>query len=247
MLCKSSWLALAAIPVSWSLWAGETAEVAVNPLVVAKVQAVGDYLRSLPKVAVKSSITQDVLLPSGQMIQTMGNSTMTLEGANRLNVKIDSDQLNREYFYNGKQLTQYSPSLHYYTTVDVANTTSEMLKQVKKYYALNIPLQSLFAIGKDQTALAQLTLAEYVGTAKVNGKLCDHLVLAKTESVWQIWLSRSKPVLPCKILITDSADPNRPSLSETYQWNLNPKINTAEFTFKAGKNDIAIPFKKVTE
>ncbi len=249
MQLKTSWLGLALLPLSVSLWASDNQplEAAVNPLVVAKAVEIGNYLRSLPKAEVKAAITQDILSPSGQMIQTMGNSTMLIDGNNKLYVKINSDNLNREYFYNGKQLTQYSPTLHYYTTVDVTSNTSDMLNQVKNYYALNIPLKSLFDIGKDQAVLNQLTLAEYVGVSKINGQLCDHLVFAQAESVWQLWTSRSKPSLPCKVLITDSSKPNRPALSETYTWNLKPKLNNREFTFKAKAGDIAIPFKKAAE
>ncbi|MCB5196399.1 DUF2092 domain-containing protein [Deefgea salmonis] len=249
MQLKTCWFGLALLPLSVSLWASDSqpTEVAVNPLVVAKAVEIGRYLRSLPKAEVKATVTQDILSPSGQMIQTMGNSAMTMDGNNKLYVKINSDNLNREYFYNGKQLTQYSPTLHYYTTVDVADNTSDMLNQVENYYALNIPLKSLFDIGKDQSALNQLTLAEYVGVSKINGQLCDHLVFAQEKSVWQLWTSRNKPSLPCKVLITDSSQPNRPARSETYTWNLKPKLNNSEFTFKAKPGDIAIPFKKAAE
>lgn len=248
MKLKSIWLGLALIPISFSVLADvTTTDTKVNPLVVAKAVEMGKYLRSLIKVEVTAQVTHDVLLESGQKIQAAGTSQMVADGKNKLYMNIDSDSITREYFYDGKTLTQYSPNLQYYTTVAAASTSLEMINQVEKYYDLHLPLKALFQLGTDQSDLSKLTLAAYVGPSKINGKTCDHLAFSQPGLDWQLWVSRTEKPLPCKLVLTKTDETAQPQTSQTFTWNLKPKVKASEFTFKPGKGDAAIPFKKIAE
>ncbi|MGL4995507.1 MAG: DUF2092 domain-containing protein [Deefgea sp.] len=247
MKLKSSLLYTVLIPLSLSAIAAEQTENQVNPLVVAKAVEVGKHLRSLPKVEVTAQTTQDLTLKSGQKIQSHGTSQMVADGKKRLYMNIDSDSITREYFFDGKNLTQYSPPLRYYTTVDMVGNTAEMLNKVEKHYGIQLPLKALFALGSDQEALKQLTSAMYVGPSKINGKVCDHLAFSQPGTDWQLWVSRGEKALPCKLVVTKTDETNQTQTSQTFAWNLAPKVEASEFTFKAEKGDVAIPLKKIAE
>lgn len=250
MAFKSKLLSSLSVTLSVTSWAAEgppQAESKVNPLVIEKIVQMGEYLRSLPKFQVDSQISNDFVLESGQKIQALGTSKITAAGTNRLNVKVNTDSLSREYFYNGKQLTQYSPDLNYFTTVDVADKVLEMLHQVEKYYALEVPMEDLLQFGNDKTLVDSLTVAAYVGPSTVNGKVCDHFALRQPGTDWQLWISQSEKPLPCKLIVTKTDKTSLPEYSAVYRWNLNPKIIASDFTFKPGKDDVLIPFKKTSE
>lgn len=247
MKLKSIWLGLALIPLSVAALASDASDSKVNPKVVAKAVEMGKHLRSLQKAEVTAKVTHDVALESGHKIQAQGTSQMVFADKNKLYMNIDSENITREYFYDGKKLTQYSPNLQYYTTVDVAGNTLEMLNQVEKYYGLQLPLKALFQLGSDQAELSKLTLAAYVGPSKINGQVCDHLAFSQPGVDWQLWVSRAEKPLPCKLVITKTDESSQPQTSQTFTWNLNPKVAASEFTFKPGKGDIAIPFKKIAE
>nr|WP_314902164.1 DUF2092 domain-containing protein [uncultured Deefgea sp.] len=238
---------IAFIPFSLSVFAAESNESQVNPLVVAKAVEVGQHLRSLPKVEVTAQTTLDVTLKSGQKIQSHGTSQMVADGKNRLYMNIDSDSITREYFFDGKNLTQYSPPLQYYTTIDMPGTTAGMLNKVEAHYGIHLPLKALFTLGSDQEALSKLTSAVYIGPSKINGKVCDHLAFSQPGADWQLWVSRDKKPLPCKLVVTKTDEANQPQTSQTFTWNLAPAVKASEFTFKAGKGDVAIPMKKLAE
>jgi hypothetical protein len=247
MKVTSSILFTALIPLCLNVMAAEQTNSKVNPLVVAKAVEVGKHLRSLPKVEVTAQSIHDVVLESGQKIQAHGSSQMVADGKNRLYMNIDSDNITREYFFDGKKLTQYSPPLQYYTTIDMLGNLAEMLDKVEAHYGIHLPLKALFSLGSDQEALNKLTSAVYVGPSKINGKVCDHLAFSQPGADWQLWVSRGKKPLPCKLVVTKTDEANQPQTSQTFAWNLAPTVKASEFTFKAGKGDVAIPLKKLAE
>lgn len=119
MTLKAKLLCLLLASLSMSTWAaeGDITNDKVNSLVLDKLVKMGDYLRSLNKFQVNAQYDRDVVLESGQKIKTLGKTQMQVDGNPHLYAFIDSDAETCEYFYNGKKLTQYSPSHKYYITV----------------------------------------------------------------------------------------------------------------------------------
>lgn len=247
MKLKFSLCLAAVLPLSASLFAAQSSDAKVNPKVVAKAIEVGNFLRALPKVEVTAQATHDVILPTGQKILAHGTSQLVMDGKNRLYINIDSDNITREYFFDGKQLTQYSPPLRYYTTVDMPGNTLDMLSKVEKYYGIQFPLKALLSLGSDPDALKSLTSAVYVGPTKINGRVCDQLAFSQPGVDWQLWVQRGDKPLPCKLVVTKTDEATPMQTSRTFAWNLKPQVQASEFTFKAAKGDVAIPLKKVAE
>jgi hypothetical protein len=219
----------------------------LNPQVVDKVVDMGEYLRSLKRFQVSAEVTRDTVLDTGQKIQLQSSNTLLIDGQTRLYAKAEGDARTREFFYNGKLLTQYSPLLKYYTTIKAPATVLETLHEVEQYYGVQLPMEDLFFFGSDQSQLDALKSAAYIGPSTVNGKLCDHLAFRQEKLDWQLWLTRSDKPLPCKLVITTTDDASFPEYSATYQWDLNPVIKPSAFTFTAAKGDVAIPMKKTSE
>ncbi|MGV8890327.1 MAG: DUF2092 domain-containing protein [Pseudomonas sp.] len=60
--------------------------------------------------------------------------------------KTEGDVRTREFFYNGKNLTQYSPFLKYYTTVDSPPKLSDTLHLIEDHYGIQVAMEDLFLI-----------------------------------------------------------------------------------------------------
>lgn len=219
----------------------------LNPHVIDKLIDVGDYLRSLPKFEVNAEVTRDTVLDSGQKIQTGSRTTLKVAGHDRLYAKADGDTQTREFFYDGKHLTQYSPYLKYYTTVDAPATVSETLHKIEQHYGIQVPTEDLFLLGRDQAQIDALKSAIYVGPSYIKGTLCDHLAFRQAGVDWQLWITRADKPLPCKLVITTTDVASFPEYSAVYSWNLAPKITPSAFTFTPRKGDVAIPLKKASE
>ena len=218
----------------------------VNPQVVDKLVDMGNYLRSLPTFQVDAEVSHDVVLESGQKIKTEASTVLKVVGRDRLYAKTEGDVRTREFFYNGKKLTQYSPFLKYYTTVDAPAQVSETLHLIEDHYGIQVPMEDLFLFGSDQAQIDALQAALYVGPSTIKGKLCDHLAFRQEGVDWQLWITRSDKPLPCKLVVTTTDQPGFPEYSAIYQWNLKPGIKDSVFTFAPGKGDVAIPLKKTS-
>ncbi|MBB5190872.1 hypothetical protein HNQ50_001595 [Silvimonas terrae] len=219
----------------------------VNPRVIDKLTQMGNYLRSLPKFEVAAVITHDTVLDTGQKLQMQATTRLLVEGHTKLYASLDSDTQSRQFFFNGSKLTQYSPDLKYYTTVNVQGTIATALHDLEDHYNLQIPMEDLFLFGTDKSQADALTSALYVGPSHINGKLCDHLAFRQEGADWQLWITRSDKPLPCKLVITTTDDDTRPEYSAVYTWNLQPAIKGNAFTFAPGKKDVAIPLTKASD
>lgn len=219
----------------------------VNPQVVDKLIAMGDHLRGLAKFQVDAQVSRDTVLESGQKIKTEASTILKVVGHNRMFARTEGDVRTREFFYNGKKLTQYSPYLHYYTTVDAPPTVGEALHMVENHYGIQVPMEDLFLFGSDQAQIDALKEALYVGPSMINGQLCDHLAFRQEGVDWQLWITRSEQPLPCKLVITTVNEKSFPEYSAVYRWNLKPELKDSIFTFKPAKGDVAIPLKKATD
>ena len=218
-----------------------------NTQVIDKVIDMGEHLRSLKSFQVIADVSRDTVLDSGQKIQSQSSNTLQLAGRDRLYARSEGDTRTLEFFYNGKKLTQYSPYLKYYTTVDAPPTLSETLHRLEDYYGIQIPLEDLFLFGSDQAQVDAIKSAMYIGPSSINGQLCDHLAFRQADIDWQLWLTRADKPLPCKLVITTTSETSAPEYSAVYRWNLKPDQKQVKFTFTPGKGDVAIPLKKASE
>lgn len=218
----------------------------VNPQVVDKLIDMGNYLRGLTSFQVDAEVSRDTVLESGQKIKTESFNVLKAK-RDRMYAKTEGDVRTREFFYNGKKLTQYSPFLKYYTTVDAPPKLSDMLHMIEDHYGVQIPMEDLFLFGSDQAQIDALKGALYVGPSTIKGQLCDHLAFRQEGVDWQLWITRSEQPLPCKLVITTTDQPGFPEYSAVYHWNLKPGIKDSIFTFAPGKGDVAIPLKKASD
>ncbi|QLG87450.1 DUF2092 domain-containing protein [Chitinibacter bivalviorum] len=219
----------------------------INPVVISKLVETGDYLRSLTRFQVDADITQDLVLDNGQKVKIHGKTSMKVNHLQQISSSIESDRLNRKFYYDGKSITQYAPKQGYFATVPASNNVYDALHQLESEYGLQVPLEDLFQLGRDAKQLDKLTVAAYVGPTQINGQLCDHMAFRQEGVDWQLWLSRSKPALPCKLSIVSTDEAAQPEYVVEYHWKMKPTFKESDFKFKPGKHDQAIPLKKVGE
>ncbi|WP_397453585.1 DUF2092 domain-containing protein [Pseudomonas sp. NA-150] len=249
MTSNAKYLILLLAPLALGAHAEDTPADApvLNQQVIGKLVDMGEYLRSLHVFQVRADVSRDTVLDTGQKIKMQSVNTLLVEGKTHMYAKSDGDARTRELFYNGKNLTQYSPYLKFYTTVKAPATVTETIHEFEQYYGVQVPMEDLFLFGSDQAQIDALKSAAYVGPSTINGRLCDHLAFRQEHADWQLWITRSVKPLPCKLVITTTDDSSFPEYSATYTWNLQPTIKPSAFTFSPAKGDVAIPLKKISE
>jgi hypothetical protein len=216
------------------------ATAAVDPATVQALKAMGAHLQSLQRFHVTNELTGERVLTDGQKLQHMATATVDVQRPNRLRVKMSSARSQRELFYDGKQLTLFTPAQNYYATVAFDGSLGDLAGALQTKYGVDLPLADLFVLGTPAAPLDKLDSAMNAGQDFVGDDLCDHYALRQGNFDWQIWITAGNKPLPRKLVITNRGDEARPQSISLIEWDLKPALASSAFTFKPPKGAKAI-------
>jgi hypothetical protein len=209
---------------------------APDPDAVTALRQMSDYLSKLNSFEIVSTADLDAVTKTNQRIQIGGIAHYKVKkGGMWLN--IDSDFKSRQYFFDGKQFTIYSPKLGFYATMPAPPTNRELLKLLYDKYGISLPLADLFRWNDaDESDINALTSGFLVGPAMINGIATQHWAFRQGDFDWEVWIEDGAQPLPRKLVIVDRSDPTRPTYTANLQWILNPPLADTLFTFKPDKD-----------
>ncbi|MGB0132443.1 DUF2092 domain-containing protein [Dokdonella sp.] len=191
----------------------------------------GAALRALKEFSIASSTTQEIVLETGEKIQLDGFVDWKVRQPNALYVDVRSDRKNREFFYDGKDLTIYSPILKFYTSIDSVNgNLRDLVLKASNDYGIELPLTDLFLWGTDDVSDDLIKSAMVVGPGTINDDKVDHYAFRQEGVDWQVWISQTTS-LPAKLVITSLDDPARPQYTARLNWDTTATFEDSAFKF----------------
>lgn len=211
-----------------------------DPITMAALNRMGAALRKLEKISAHVDITAEDVLISDQKLQYGGTAQILADRPAKLRMMLAVGQGQRQLYYDGKKVTLYAPQQNVYGVFPAPPTIHEMLKVAADKYDLEIPLADMFTWGQDPGLEARVIEAFPVGEENIGGQACEHHAVRQDLVDWQIWIRKGENALPCKLVITNTADPAMPQYTAVYRWDPAPTIDPAAFAFKApqGANQI---------
>ena len=204
---------------------------------VEAIKLMSNYLMSAKTLGLTSESSLDVVTNDGQRIQLDGTTSYKIR---RPGFVIDyvSDIKSRRFIYDGKNFTVYSPKLGYYATVPAPPTNREVLETIYQKFGIALPLDDLFRWGEGSYAdrIQALKSAYEVGPATIDGVPTDHFAFREADVDWEVWVQQGDEPLPRKLVIVDRTDPARPTFTARLNWQMNPALTDADFTFVPDAN-----------
>jgi hypothetical protein len=207
----------------------------VDPDSVAALDKMGAYLRTLGSFSLKTDTLKDSVLDNGQKVQFAGNAEYKVRRPNAFAVTVSDDRKVRQFLYDGKNFTVFSPRIGYFATVPAKPTIREVLATIYDKFNIQMPLADLFRWGTDDDHRDNITSAVNVGYAKINGVEADQYAFRQGKIDWQVWIQRGDKPLPLKIVITDTSDNAMPEYGAVLHWNTAATFNDATFAFNPPK------------
>ncbi len=141
---------------------------------MAALNKMGAELRTHQNFDVKSDVTMEDVLGSGQKLQYAGKIEVLARRPNGFKISMVSDQKSRDLYYDGKTVTMFSPKLGYYASFPAPDTIGKTLERAKDNYGIELPLADLFAWGVDKSLEARVLSGFKVGQEHVGDKTCSH-------------------------------------------------------------------------
>ncbi len=214
------------------------AQPATNPVDPAAVQALKDmgaHLQSLKRFQVSTDLTGERVLADGQKLMHSARAQLDVERPNKLRARMTSARTERVLYYDGKNVTLWTPSQKYYSTIAFTETLGVLSDRLEQRYGIQIPMSDLFAWGTPAAPLDKIESAMNAGQDFIGEELCDHYAFRQGQIDWQIWITTGSKPLPLRIVITNRSDDARPQSVSVLDWNLKPTFTEATFKFTPPK------------
>jgi hypothetical protein len=231
-----------ATPASFPDWAGEAPapQAKVDQTAVQAIQAMSKYLSSLNSFRLDTDGSLDVVTADGQRIQMDGSTVYEVKKPGFV-IKYTSDKKLRNFYYDGKQFTVYSPNLGFYASVPAPPTNREVLDAIYNRYGIRLPLEDLFRWNDSNAQRIENFRAAFnLGTVTLGGVKTTHYAFREPDVDWEIWIQDGDKPLPLKLSIVDRTDPARPAFTTRLKWTVNPALNASDFTFVPGPDAMKI-------
>ncbi|HEY7945028.1 MAG TPA: DUF2092 domain-containing protein, partial [Casimicrobiaceae bacterium] len=119
----------------------------VDPAAVQALKDMGAYLQTLKRFRVTTELTGERVLTDGQKLQHAATADLDVDRPNRVHIQMASARAERLLFYDGKNVTLYTPAQKYYSTVPFTGTLGELVARMRERYDLEVPLSDLFLWG----------------------------------------------------------------------------------------------------
>ena len=168
-------------------------------------------LTALSSYSFRAAVTLDKVYQDGSKIQSGRTMDVRVKRPGEFSADTDGDDFRAVSTFDGKVFTLVLPERKVYGQVEAAMDTDALMDMLAKRYGIESPLGDL--LSNHPCANLDSTAGFYIGKAKVDGALCDHLFFQGKDVDWQIWIEDSPASLPRKLVITEKKQLGAPQFT----------------------------------
>jgi len=121
--------------------AASTAAVTKDTAVLKRLTEVGSTLRALKHFSVRADALTAEVLESGQKLQFASTVEYVVSAPDKLRAQLRSDRRHRDFYFDGKTLTQVAPRAGYYASVSMPGTLADNMARLAERYEIEMPLE----------------------------------------------------------------------------------------------------------
>jgi hypothetical protein len=246
-VCMAALLLSAASLPAYAQEPSQASSSNIDPDAMAAMDRMGAALRTHKIFVVNADITNEDVLDDGEKLQYGGSVEIQARRPDRFKISITSDTKNRDFYYDGKSVTLFSPRLGLYAAFAAPPTIAQTVDKASKDFDVEMPLADLFTWGQDKSVAARVTSAFLVRPEHIGGLVCNHYAFRQKRVDWQIWIAQDSTALPCKLVITDKNDPSMPQYMAVLHWSFPDTIADNVFSFAPPANAHKIAIARVDE
>jgi hypothetical protein len=188
-------------------------------------------LTGLKAYSFQAAVTLDKVYQDGSKIQTARSMTVAVQRPNAFKIVTDGDEFQAFSVFDGKTFSLALPDRKLYAQIPAAVDTDGLMDMLAAQYGIESPLGDL--LSNEPCAKMTGKAGFYVGKAKVDGVVCEHLFFQGKDVDWQLWIEEGPASLPRKIIITEKKLPMAPQFTAVLS-NWKTEENAPDlFTFVA--------------
>ncbi len=174
-------------------------ETKVDPVAVMILDHMSDVIGELSSCAYNLSTSQDINDPDNGMIKSYAESKVVMVGPDKMLVKVNGNQGNKGFWYNGTSVTYYSFTENNYAKIDAPDNIIATIDTVSMNYDIEIPAADFFYPAFTDDILDGFDSVKYLGEKVVENESCFHLKTTNKDMEVQYWISNDAYNLPKKV------------------------------------------------
>lgn len=204
----------------------------IDPYVDVLIKQVSDYLLLADSISVRSDVTFEEVLTTGQKIQMHRSGKLIARRPDRLRMELASDKGVKRFYYDGEKISLFDLSRNVFATIDKAGTIEEALDYAMDTYQVELPMADFLAGNLYENFINGTDSAFYAGLHYMEGEEYHHLALSNKNVDFQTWIKDDEAPLIHKVIITYKNLPGEPQYTAVFKdWQLNPIAPDMAFDF----------------
>lgn len=208
-----------------------------------ELKVMSDTITGAKTVRFEALSMVPVKSPDGVWLNLYGTSKVVIQGPDKLFASTGGDFAERDFYFDGKNITAYSPSKNIYAVKAAPATIDVMIKEEHQKNGKSFPYANLL-ISEPYAVMAEgLEKALYVGQSIIGGIKTKHLAFSNKGVDWQVWIGETDH-LPRLVVATYLDDASEPSYTVEFKdWKLNEPVAAGEFVFNNATKATQVEFR----
>src|SRR5437773_3340858 len=192
----------------------------VDPAADRILRAAGDYLKESKSFSFKADVWEDLVLPTGQKVQSERSVEVGVRRPDRVYAYTRSTPHNRASFYDGKTLTIYNKEENFYGVIAAPDNIDKTVDFIEDKFGIVMPLADLI-VGDVHGELSKgVRTGHYLGRQNVGGVRCHHLAFTQETIDWEAWIEDGPRPAVRRFSIIYKTEEHSPRFTATIsEWN----------------------------
>lgn len=191
-----------------------------------------DYVAAQKAFSFTVENTSDMVEDDGQKVQYTRRLELDAQRPNHIRAHSTSDEWNKDYWYDGKQVALIDNVAKTYSTVDAPDTIDAMLDFMSEKYGATVPVADFLYSDLNRVLTENILTGEHVGMHSVGGARCHHLAFTQDAVDWQVWIEDGPRPLPRKLVVTYKQQPGSPQFMAVFvDWKMDQVFDAGRFQF----------------
>ncbi len=214
-----------------------TAHRGIDPEADAAMHRMSDYLSSLPAVRVDSTTVDEVVARSGEKIQAISSSRVSLRRPAMIRSERIGPVADVVFRYDGRQVSLAGNRTGYYATAPAPGTIDETVDMLRDRLGIDIPGADFLGSNPYSAMMHDVTEGRDLGVEPIDGSQARHLAFRSRDVDWQIWIQEGNEPLPRRFVITSKTVRGAPEFSANLSnWDTHPQLQESDFAFTPPRN-----------
>ena len=215
----------------------------LEPQAIDLLKAASDRLAAARSMSFTAVVTYESPSRLGPPLASTTRSEVTLQRPDKLRVITPGDGLASEFYYDGKTVMAYTPSVDMVAVAEAPPTIDDMLHAAYRFAAIYFPFTDVIVADPWADLSPRLRLAFVVGQSIVLDDIkTDIVAIADDNAQAQIWVG-AEDHLPRMIRATFFNEPGNFRHTAVFSdWRIDPNLPPDTFTSEQAAKAKRIPF-----